>query len=251
MTAFADNPVGRLIEDLILQGGVDHSHIRWVPYDGIGRTVRNGLNFTERGFGVRGAVGCSDRANTAASQMSAGRRGLGRDLRHGRRALVSHGRDLRGPIRHHPGRRRGGHRRRPAGTGRSSRSTSTTANRCGVPLVGPRRASGSCTSSSRRSMSSSATRRTSSRRSGIDVAGVDASFDRLEAEAYAAMLTAAADALPEPARDRRDAARRPNGQSKRLGGAALVGRCRVTRRPPGATWTSSTGSAAATRSPPA
>jgi 2-dehydro-3-deoxygluconokinase len=50
---------------MILQGGVDTSLIRWVPYDGIGRTVRNGLNFTERGFGVRAAVGCSDRGNTA------------------------------------------------------------------------------------------------------------------------------------------------------------------------------------------
>ncbi len=71
VTAFADNPVGRLIEDLIRQGGVDRSHISWVPYDGIGRTVRNGLNFTERGFGVRAAVGSSDRANTAASQLTA------------------------------------------------------------------------------------------------------------------------------------------------------------------------------------
>ena len=65
ITAFAKNPVGQLLEDLILQGGVDTSLIRWVPYDGIGRTVRNGLNFTERGFGVRSAVGCSDRGNTA------------------------------------------------------------------------------------------------------------------------------------------------------------------------------------------
>ncbi|MDZ7272307.1 MAG: sugar kinase [candidate division KSB1 bacterium] len=71
-TAFADNGVGRLIEDLILQGGVDTSLIKWVPYDGIGRTVRNGLNFTERGFGVRGAVGVSDRGNTAASQLKKG-----------------------------------------------------------------------------------------------------------------------------------------------------------------------------------
>ncbi|MBC7187698.1 MAG: sugar kinase [Calditrichaeota bacterium] len=71
-TAFADNAVGRLIEDLILQGGVDTSLIRWVPYDGVGRTVRNGLNFTERGFGVRGAVGVSDRGNTAASQLEKG-----------------------------------------------------------------------------------------------------------------------------------------------------------------------------------
>jgi 2-dehydro-3-deoxygluconokinase len=71
-TAFADNPIGRLLEDLILQGGVDTSLIRWVAYDGIGRTVRNGLNFTERGFGVRAAVGCSDRGNTAISQTKPG-----------------------------------------------------------------------------------------------------------------------------------------------------------------------------------
>ena len=71
-TALADNPIGRLIEDLILQGGVDTGHIRWVPYDGIGLSVRNGLNFTERGFGVRGAVGVSDRANSAASQLAPG-----------------------------------------------------------------------------------------------------------------------------------------------------------------------------------
>ena len=57
VTALADNEVGRLVEDLMLQGGVDTALVRWVPYDGIGRTVRNGLNFTERGFGVRGAVG--------------------------------------------------------------------------------------------------------------------------------------------------------------------------------------------------
>ena len=70
VTAFADNEVGRLIEDFILQGGVDTSFIKWVEYDGIGRSVRNGLNFTERGFGIRGAVGCSDRANTAISQAT-------------------------------------------------------------------------------------------------------------------------------------------------------------------------------------
>jgi 2-dehydro-3-deoxygluconokinase len=72
VTAFADNPVGRLLEDLVLQGGVDHSLVRWVDYDGVGRTVRNGLNFTERGFGVRAALGSSDRGNSAASQMKAG-----------------------------------------------------------------------------------------------------------------------------------------------------------------------------------
>ncbi len=72
VTALADNDVGRLIEDLIMQGGVDTALIRWLPYDGIGRTVRNGLNFTERGFGLRGAVGVSDRGHTAASSLSRG-----------------------------------------------------------------------------------------------------------------------------------------------------------------------------------
>ncbi len=71
-TAFAENPIGRLAEDLILQGGVDTSLIRWVPYDGVGRSIRNGLNFTERGFGVRAAAGCSDRGNTAISQTRRG-----------------------------------------------------------------------------------------------------------------------------------------------------------------------------------
>jgi 2-dehydro-3-deoxygluconokinase len=71
-TALADNPVGRLVEDFILQGSVDPSLIRWIPYDGVGRTVRNGLNFTERGFGVRAAAGCSDRGHTAISQVKPG-----------------------------------------------------------------------------------------------------------------------------------------------------------------------------------
>jgi 2-dehydro-3-deoxygluconokinase len=72
VTAFADNEVGRLLEDFVLQGGVDTSLVRWVASDGIGRAVRNGLNFTERGFGVRGALGVSDRGNTAASQLRPG-----------------------------------------------------------------------------------------------------------------------------------------------------------------------------------
>src|SRR5437016_13351070 len=72
VTALADNPVGRLVEDLMLQGGVDLSHVRWVEYDGVGRAVRNGLNFTERGFGVRAALGCSDRGHTAISQLKPG-----------------------------------------------------------------------------------------------------------------------------------------------------------------------------------
>jgi len=72
VTAFADNDIGHLIEDFIMQGGVDTRLIKWVPFDGIGRNVRNGINFTERGFGVRGALGVSDRANTAAAALKKG-----------------------------------------------------------------------------------------------------------------------------------------------------------------------------------
>lgn len=72
ITALADNPVGRLVQDLIYQGGVDQSHLKWVKFDGVGRTVRNGLNFTERGFGIRPALGCSDRGHTAVSQIAPG-----------------------------------------------------------------------------------------------------------------------------------------------------------------------------------
>jgi len=71
-TALADNPVGRLVEDLMLQGGVDTSLLKWAAFDGVGREVRNGLNFTERGFGTRAAVGCSDRGLTAVSQLQPG-----------------------------------------------------------------------------------------------------------------------------------------------------------------------------------
>jgi 2-dehydro-3-deoxygluconokinase len=78
VTALADNPVGRLIEDLMLQGGVNLEHLRWVKYDGVGRTVRNGLNFTERGFGMRAALGCSDRGHTAAAQMKLGETNWGK-----------------------------------------------------------------------------------------------------------------------------------------------------------------------------
>jgi 2-dehydro-3-deoxygluconokinase len=72
VTALADNPVGRLLEDLMLQGGVDLSHLRWVPYDGIGRAARNGVYFLERGFGLRGAMGMMDRGHTPISQLQPG-----------------------------------------------------------------------------------------------------------------------------------------------------------------------------------
>jgi 2-dehydro-3-deoxygluconokinase len=71
-TALVDNEVGHLVEDFIMQGGVATEFIKWRADDGIGRTVRNGLNFTERGFGIRGAVGVPDRGNTATSQLKPG-----------------------------------------------------------------------------------------------------------------------------------------------------------------------------------
>ena len=72
VTAIVDNPIGQLLEDLMYQGGVDLDYVKWVPFDGIGRDVRVGLNFTERGYGVRAAKGCSDRGHTAASQLKKG-----------------------------------------------------------------------------------------------------------------------------------------------------------------------------------
>src|SRR5580658_9995910 len=72
VTAFADDPVGRLLQDFVYQGGVDQSLIRWVEHDGVGHAARNGLNFTERGFGVRAALGSYDRGHTAVSQLKPG-----------------------------------------------------------------------------------------------------------------------------------------------------------------------------------
>jgi len=72
VTAFTNDPVGRLLEDLIYQGGVDQSLVRWVEHDGVGKAARNGLNFTERGFGVRAALGSYDRGHTAVSQLKPG-----------------------------------------------------------------------------------------------------------------------------------------------------------------------------------
>ena len=101
-TALADNPVGRLVEDLMLQGGVDQDLVRWKTYDGVGRTVRNGLNFTERGFGVRAALGCSDRGNTAVSQLASGDYDWPQifGAQHGF-TLAAHWRHLCGALRYH------------------------------------------------------------------------------------------------------------------------------------------------------
>lgn len=72
VTALADNEVGKLIEDLMLQGGVDTSFVKWYPYDDFGKNVRNGFNFTERGFGLRGALSVYDRAGTAPTKLKKG-----------------------------------------------------------------------------------------------------------------------------------------------------------------------------------
>ena len=140
VTALADNPVGRLVEDLMFQGGVDQ-RVTWVKYDGVGRTVRNGLNFTERGFGVRAALGCSDRGHTAISQLKPGDVDWDEIFGTLGVALVSHRRHL---LRAVARPRRWWPRRRwppRAGTAPSSRTTSTTAIRCGSRSAArPRRA---------------------------------------------------------------------------------------------------------------
>ena len=94
VTAFADNPVGRLLQDLIYQGGVDQSHVRWVPYDGVGRAARNGLNFVERGFGVRASGRLFGSRPHRRLTTGAGRSRLGSDLRARRRPLAAHRRDF-------------------------------------------------------------------------------------------------------------------------------------------------------------
>ena len=99
VTALADNEIGRLVEDLILTGGLDTSFITWVPYDGIGRGVRNGFNFTERGFGVAGAVGVSDRGQHRGLPDEARGCRLRPPLRRARGPLAAHRRHLRGAQR--------------------------------------------------------------------------------------------------------------------------------------------------------
>lgn len=69
-TSLVDNELGRLTENLILAGGVDPSLIVWREFDGVGRHARNALNFTERGFGLRGALGVPDRGHSAASMLT-------------------------------------------------------------------------------------------------------------------------------------------------------------------------------------
>jgi 2-dehydro-3-deoxygluconokinase len=216
VTALADNPVGRLIEDLILTGGVDVSHVRWLPYDGIGRSLRNGLNFTERGFGVRAAVGCSDRGHTAASQLRPGDvdwaalfaaeptrwlhcggifAGLSETtaavaeeaMRAAREAGTTVSYDLNF---------------RPSlwqGIGGSERAIEVNRTLAGLVDV------------------SFGNEEDFSAALGYEVAGTDASFSLLDPESYATMLHEVVADYPRPARDRDEPAGRPLGLEQRLG----------------------------------
>ena len=72
VTALVDNEIGHLVEDLMMTGGLDLRYVKWVPHDGIGLSARVGLNFVEKGYGIRPALGTSDRAHTAVSQLKPG-----------------------------------------------------------------------------------------------------------------------------------------------------------------------------------
>lgn len=72
VTALAGNEVGELVRGLIRRSGVSDAHIRMMDDGGTGVLARNAINFTERGFGVRPALGVSDRAFSAAARMTPG-----------------------------------------------------------------------------------------------------------------------------------------------------------------------------------
>jgi 2-dehydro-3-deoxygluconokinase len=67
-----DNYVAWMIKNHARGGALDISDVVWVPYDGVGRADRVGLNFTEVGTGVRGSVTMYDRGHSAASHMKPG-----------------------------------------------------------------------------------------------------------------------------------------------------------------------------------
>ncbi len=69
VTAIGDNETGRLLEDLLLQGGTNLDHVVWKPADDLGRRHRNPINFTERGYGVRGPTSVYDRAHSATAAI--------------------------------------------------------------------------------------------------------------------------------------------------------------------------------------
>jgi 2-dehydro-3-deoxygluconokinase len=72
ISRLVDNPLGQFIKNHARTSGMDVSEVVWVPYDGVGRADRIGLNFTEVGIGVRASVTMYDRGNTAVAHMKAG-----------------------------------------------------------------------------------------------------------------------------------------------------------------------------------
>ena len=67
-----DNPVGRIILNHARAQGVDLSHAVIMPYDGVGREARIGLNFSEVGQGPRASVTMYDRGHSATSRLRPG-----------------------------------------------------------------------------------------------------------------------------------------------------------------------------------
>lgn len=72
ISRLVDNPLGQFIKNHARTSGMDVSEVVWVPYDGVGRADRIGLNFTEVGIGVRASVTMYDRGNTAVAHMKSG-----------------------------------------------------------------------------------------------------------------------------------------------------------------------------------
>ena len=229
VTALADNPVGRLVEDLMLQGGVDLSYLRWKAYDGVGRSVRNGLNFTERGFGPRGGVGCSDRGHTAVSQLQPGDVDWERALRRGGRALVPHrrrllravGDDAGGRAEAMAAARRARHRRvvRPqlprlaVAVGRRQ-GAAREVNRALVPYV-------DVLFGNEEDFSAAL---------GFELEDVDENFLELDVAAFRAMIERVRRRSPEDHARRHHAAHRALGDG-RTAGAPSAGRATVLRGP--------------------
>ncbi|NLG83666.1 MAG: sugar kinase [Firmicutes bacterium] len=72
ISRLVDNPLGWLIRNHARAAGIDLSEVIWVPYDGVGKKDRIGLNFTEVGMGVRASVTLYDRGHSATSHMEPG-----------------------------------------------------------------------------------------------------------------------------------------------------------------------------------
>lgn len=67
-----DNPVGRLVLNHARAGGLDTRQAVTLPFDGVGREARIGLNFTEVGIGPRPSVTMYDRGHSATCKLKPG-----------------------------------------------------------------------------------------------------------------------------------------------------------------------------------